>query len=115
LDRLVFADGVRVVGGASKLFKALAIWAINHGYYEIVSWSDNRWSEGNVYDKMGFFLEEELPPDYSYVKGDNRYSKQSLKKTSAEKLTGKTESQLRREQGYDRIWDCGKKRWVYRL
>lgn len=112
LDRLCFLDGVTVQGGASKLLKHSIIWAKQGGYSKIISWSDNRWSEGNVYVKMGFTLEEELKPDYFYVKGMETFSKQSLKKTKEEKLSNKTEKELRTEQGYERVYDCGKKRWI---
>ena len=113
LDRLCFKRGVRVHGGASRLFKALVDWARSSGYDQILSWSDNRYSEGAVYEKLGFILDGDLPPDYSYVKGGKRYSKQSLKKTAEERASGKTETELRTEQGYSRIWDCGKKRWIF--
>jgi hypothetical protein len=115
LDRMCFASGVKVHGGASRMIRALSVWAKNKGYERIVSWSDNRWSAGAVYEKTGFILDAELPPDYSYVKQQRRYSKQSLKKTSLERTSGKTERALRLAQGYDRIWDCGKKRWVLKL
>lgn len=115
LDRLCFLDGVSVQGGASKLFSQAVLWAKSKKYCRIVSWSDNRWSEGNVYKKIGFTLEEELKPDYFYVKNEKRFSKQSLKKTKEERLTNKTEKELRISQGYERIWDCGKKRWVFDL
>ena len=114
LDRLCFKSGISIAGGSSRLFKRLVEYSIENKYLNIISWSDNRWSEGNIYKKLGFKLEAELKPDYSYVdKSGNRINKQTLKKTKEERLTGKTEYTLRSEQGYDRIWDCGKKRWSY--
>ena len=113
LDRMCFKRGYQVHGGASRLFKALVDWARSKGYKQVLSWSDNRYSEGNVYKKLGFTLDGELSADYSYVKNGKRYSKQSLKKTEDEKLSGKTETELRNEQGYHRMWDCGKKRWIF--
>ena len=121
LDRLCFLDGVQVIGGASRLFSALTKYATEQRYSQVVSWSDNRWSEGRVYEALGFRLEAELPPDYSYVKNKKRYSKQSFQKKCIKSKhpevyqEGKTESQMMLEAGYDRIWDCGKKRWVYDL
>jgi hypothetical protein len=115
LNRMCFESNTTVVGGASKLFKTFCLKAKAMGFTSVISWSDNRWSEGKVYEKLGFSLEQELPPDYSYVKRQKRFSKQSLKKTPEERLLGKTELELRREQGFDRIWDCGKKRWVFNL
>jgi hypothetical protein len=113
LDRLCFKYGITVVGGASKLFKNSLPFLSK--FNKIVSWSDNRWSQGNVYEKLGFTAEQYLPEDYCYVKRGKRLSKQSLKKTAEEKLTLKTERQLRSEQGYVRIWDCGKVRWTFNL
>jgi hypothetical protein len=84
------------------------------GYEKIVSWSDNRWSEGKVYEALGFYLEEELGPDYSYVKDRQRISKQSCQKKHLFKkgAVGDTELEMAKSLGYSRIWDCGKKRWV---
>jgi predicted nucleic-acid-binding Zn-ribbon protein len=115
LDRLCFEDGVCVQGGASKLINTSKEWAKTNNYTKIISWSDNRWSEGKVYEKMGFTLEEELKEDYFYIKGSKVFSKQSLKKTELDKLTGKTEKEIRMEEGYSRIYDCGKKRWIFNL
>lgn len=115
LDRLVFRAGVTVSGGASKMLKYSTPFLKAMGFTKIVSWSDNRWSDGNVYKAMGFQLEEDLSPDYAYVKSQKRFSKQSLKKTKEEQKLDKTEFELRREQGYDWIWDCGKKRWCKAL
>lgn len=118
LDRLCFKDGIQVVGGASKLFSACKNWAIENGHKEIVSFSDNRWSAGHVYISMGFELDKELPPDYSYVdisSTDKRHSKQSQKKSNTNCPEGMTELEWATERGLARIWDCGKKRWKYKL
>ena len=72
LDRMCFKNNVRVVGGASKLFNAAVIWAKAQGIDKIISFSDNRYSLGNVYEKLGFTLESELPPDYFYVERENK-------------------------------------------
>ena len=79
LDRLCFKSGVVVVGGASKLFKYLFN---KTNVSSIVSWSDNRWSDGEVYKQLGFVLQKELPPDYSYadVRHKKRLSKQSVQR-----------------------------------
>lgn len=113
LNRLCFKVGYQVAGGASKLFNALIRWAKDNKYKKVISWSDNRWSQGNVYNKLGFELEAELPPDYSYVKQGKRFTKQFLKKNPKKDDMTKTEAELRRAEGYTRIWDCGKKRWSF--
>jgi hypothetical protein len=65
---------------------------------------------------MGFILEKELAPDYSYVLLSNpkiRIPKQKMKKKNINCPKNKTESEFTKELGYSRIWDCGKKRWVF--
>lgn len=97
-------------GGASKLFKfALK----NLGVEKIISYSDNRWSLGGVYKNLGFKQIHASKPDYFYASPTKRASKQSLKKTKLESASNKTERELRLEQGYTRVWDCGKITWLY--
>lgn len=117
LDRMCFKYGLTIVGGASRMFRKLKDYAIHNKYTAIISWSDNRWSDGNVYQKIGFTLDAELPPDYSYTKNRTRFSKQSKKKAQLIKEggAGNTEAELARSLGYSRIYDCGKKRWKLSL
>lgn len=112
LQRLTFSN-VRVQGGVEKMLKNA-----NLPQQPIITWSDNRWSWGEVYRKVGFVQTGVISPDYSYCTtgpGPERFSKQSLKKTEEERLTGKTELELRTEQGFYRVYDCGKIRWEYYL
>jgi len=114
LNRLCFKSNYTIVGGSSRLLKHCLNWMKDNNYKSLISWSDNRWSQGNVYKKMGFHLYEELPQDYSYVdirKPTERLSKQSQKKSNTNCPEGLTESQWAEERGLARIWDCGKKRW----
>jgi hypothetical protein len=114
LDRFAITNGVHIPGGASKLFSAAQNWLRETLVERIVSWSDNRWSTGGVYTKLGFTLAEDLPPDYSYVKAAcprERFSKQSQKKDRTACPQGLTESAWAAQRGLVRIWDCGKKRW----
>jgi hypothetical protein len=121
LDRLCFKTGYNVPGGSSRLFKSLIDYARDKGYKKIISWSDNRWSQGQVYKMLNFELESEIKHDYSYVKNQKIISKQSMKKDEIKKKhpdiysPEKTERQMTQELGLNRIWDCGKKRWVYYL
>lgn len=109
LNRLCFKSGVQVVGGASRLVVGLQ----KRCNSAILSWSDNRWSDGSVYYSIGFKLDGNLKPDYSYVdlglKVPRRISKQSMKKKEASVLT---EREIALGMKRYRIWDCGKKRWV---
>ena len=117
LSRLCFKDGYNVQGGASKLFKAFKQWSIDNGYTKIISWSDNSFTQGNIYKVLGFELEDNLPPDYFYwsPKEDHYISKQSQRKKSTNCPAHLTEREWCLERGLYRLFGCGKKRWSYLL
>jgi len=115
LDRLCFKSETTIVGGSSRLFSACCAWAKINGFTQVSSWSDNRWSVGEVYKKLGFVLFRDMEPDYSYVdltKKCVRKSKQSQRKLIPSK---ETERQICLEKGLARIWDCGKKKWIFTI
>ena len=114
LDRFAVKTGIHIPGGASKLFKFLLTTS---NASKVISWSDNRWSEGNVYRQLGFELDSTLPPDYSYVDFSHncrRVSKQSQRKTKTGCPANMTEKEFSKSKDLHRIWDCGKLRWLYR-
>lgn len=107
LNRYCVKNNLIIIGGASKLLK-------HSGYFEIISWSDNRWSLGSIYETLGFVKEEELSPDYSYVKNNKRFKKQTFQKKNLKGLLeNETESQWCLRNNFNKIWDCGKIRWKY--
>lgn len=118
LDRFCIASGVHAVGGASKLFKRCLEWAKENKYEEIISFSDNRWTCGNIYEILGFNLEKNHKADYCYVNSNNpikRISKQSQKKSSSKCPERLTEFEWAETRGLKKLWDKGKKRWAYQL
>jgi hypothetical protein len=110
LVRMASNPNYRVHGIWSKIMKLF----INDHPSPLVSFSDNRLFSGKVYEKLGFKFDGDIPPDYYWCKGNKRFHKSGLRKTEAEKLGGLTETELRTAQGYNKIWDLGKKRWVYK-
>ena len=116
LTRLCFKKGYQIVGGSSKLFKCCINYCKENNIKNIISWSDNRWSDGNIYKNLGFILEEELGPDYGYVDNKNpkkRISKQSQKKSNSKCPENMSEFEWANFRGLSRIWDCGKIRWNF--
>lgn len=116
LDRFCIASGIHVNGGATKLFSRCIKWAKNHKYDEIISFSDNRLTDGKIYEIMGFSLEKNHKADYYYVDTKNsfkRLSKQSQKKSTVNCPENMTELEWAEFRGLKRIYDMGKKRWVY--
>jgi hypothetical protein len=119
LNRLCFAGGVRIVGGASKLLQPAVLWAKEHGYNRILSWSDNRWSDGGVYTATGFKMTRDGTPDYAYVvidKPRKRIQRENLQKSKTGCPTDVFEEVWNFEKlKMARIWDCGHKRWELTL
>jgi len=115
LKRLCTLPYVSVIGGASKLFSAVKKFTKEQGYKKIKSYCDMRYANifNPVYEVLGFKLETGTKYTPHYVKGYIRYRNVSLRKTPEERLTNKTEFELRKEQGYDRIWDCGHRTYSY--
>jgi hypothetical protein len=105
-----FATEGRVVGAASKLLQA---FVRDCQPEEITSFSNNRYSDGNLYKTLGFVEIGEVPPMQEYVFGyASRLHKRGIGKHIAESKGGKSEWQAARDIGCDRIWDCGKKKWA---
>ena len=59
-----FASKYRVQGGASRLFTA---FLRDTKPSSVLSYSLNHLFSGAMYEALGFQLEKELPPDYSYT------------------------------------------------
>lgn len=109
-----YATSCRVIGGFSKL---LAHFESQHSWVEIVSFADRRWSEGDVYIKLGFHLDKVLPPDYQYIRGTTRVHKFNYRHTQLKhKLPNYnstlSESQNMTNHGIMKIWNCGLLRFV---
>lgn len=100
-----------IIGGASKLIKNVSKILQE----DIITWSDNRWSNGQVYEKSGWKLDGNLPPDYYWVDPNRRkrVPKQMRKKSVTGQPKELTETEYNESLGWTKIWDCGKIRWKY--
>ena len=115
--RFCTLEGVSVIGGVGKIFKVMKQYAIDNNYKTIKSYCDMRYANifKPVYEVIGFSLLAYTKYTPHYFKGQKRFRNISLRKTVEERLTGFTEWELRKAQGYDRIWDCGHRTYVYNL
>jgi very-short-patch-repair endonuclease len=121
LSRFCNHSDYLVSGGASKLLSYF-VKTYGHSYENIISFSDNNYSNGNVYGSLGFDLAKELAPDYKYTKQGKRYHKAAFRKDAIfskfdipEDMKNATEWELMQYLGYDRIWDTGKKKWEMKI
>ena len=91
----------------------------------IRSFADRRWTldkDNNVYTKIGFKLDEILKPEYRYynekVDKYKRFHKFGFRKSVLHRKYGlpmhMTETEMATALGYDRIWDCGLFKYVWR-
>ena len=96
----------QVIGGASKLFE-------KRPKGSIISYSDKRYSNGDLYTRLKMVKQKSSAPSYYYMK--NYQSLENRMKYQKHKLYEKlelhnpelTEWENMMNNGYDRIWDCG--------
>lgn len=106
LARFAVKQNYAVIGGFSKLLKNYNTNKI------IISYCDLRYSTGDVYEKTGFKLLRQSPPNYFYTK-DTIYleSRHKYQKKKLQKYPNfshdKTETQIMYENGFRKIYDAG--------
>jgi hypothetical protein len=111
INRFATAFDTSVRGGASKLFSA---FLRDRNPTKVTSYADLRYGNGNVYQNLGFSLSGLTVPGYWYFKNTEikRFHRFTLRKTPNDP-SHMTEWETRREQGWNRIWDCGHAKWVF--
>lgn len=120
-----YATRISVAGAASRLFKA---FVREFNPTEVKSFSDNRLFAGGMYEQLGFVLDGELAPDYQVwsprigLKPKAYYQRSAIPARlldhncddSFDPATDpRTEMEMTYLMGARRIYDCGKKRWLW--
>lgn len=120
LLRYAVKSGHHVPGGFSRLLKGFLKDFENVSI--ISSFSDKRWSTGDVYRKNGFKFVSSSKPSYDYTNSKGlRYNRQHFMKQKLQSLVDKgllksfdpnlTEHQNCSNNGYWRVWNCGMDKW----
>ncbi len=107
LVRMASDPSFRVHGVWEKVMRT---FVREHDPSSVVSFSDNRLFSGEVYGKIGFRADGETDATYFWVRGMERCHQSAMRKREGEEGT---EKELREAEGFKRIWDVGKRRWVY--
>ena len=115
-----YASSGVVVGGASRLLKTFT--RLHPGASSIVSYSDNRLFTGKMYEQLGFTLDGKTQPSYSYTTSNLRWRvpKAAFQRAKLSAMFGAgyspelSEAENCRANGWYRIYDCGKSRWLLR-
>ena len=105
---------INVVGGSSKLFKH---FVKNYKFDIIESFSDISLFDGKMYSNLGFKFMHNTPINYHWViDGIRRHRFSFNKKSLVNKGHDKnlSESEIMKNMGYYRIWECGLKKWIYK-
>lgn len=120
-----YATRITVAGAASRLFKA---FITEHNPAEVKSFSDNRYFEGGMYEQLGFKLEDETGPDYQIwsprlgLRPKSHYQRRSIPQRLKDhampdnfdpETDTRSEAEMTFLMGCRRLYDCGKKRWVW--
>lgn len=106
-----------VIGGASKL---ITYFKKNYNWKEVVSYADMRWSNGNLYNQLGFKESHISEPNYFYTSQNKSVEREPRFKYRKDILVSqgydasKTEKQIMEERGYNRIYDCGSMKFILR-
>jgi len=105
LNRFCNKINTNVVGGASKLF---SYFVNKYQPKRVISYADKDWSEGKLYNILGFVKVSESSPDYKYIVDGRRRNKQNYKKSNLNIGSELTEAEFMKKSHILRIWDCGK-------
>lgn len=113
-----YATSHHVMGGFGKLFShSIKSYDIN----EVFTYADRRWStKNNIYEKIGFNLDHITSPNYWYLKKyQSREHRFKYRKSELEdKLEifdpNLTEWENMQLNGFDRIWDCGHYKYIFK-
>lgn len=108
ISRFATIQNSIVIGGFSKLIKAVKKWALENNYKNIISYCDLRFGEGKVYSEAGFELIKEIPINYDYTDERKRFNRFKFKAQD-----GKSEKQVAEEAGVFKIYGCGNR--LYKL
>lgn len=112
LSRFTTQHNYTIPGLLSKISKL----AVDNLKQDIISWADYRISSGAGYEKANWIRQELLPPDYFYIKITTGaiISKQSRQKKLINTPLNMTEREHALQDGLDRVWDCGKIRYIFK-
>jgi hypothetical protein len=101
----------QIVGGAGKLWM---YFVRTFNPVSVVTYADRRYSNGKLYENLGFITVGVSSPNYFYFKKGTillmsriQFQKHKLKNMLKIFDSNMTEWENMQNNGYDRIWDCG--------
>ncbi len=112
-----FCSSCKVTDAGGKLLK---YFTRNYDVSYILTYADLRWSDGNLYNAIGFDFVSYTPTNYYYVVDGKRKHRFNYRKNVLnEKLDifdpNLTEYQNMLNNDIDRVWDCGNLKFAMNL
>lgn len=109
--RMCTKSGVKIVGGAEKMF---SYFLYNYKSSSVLTYSDISKFTGNIYTKLGFKVDRISEPNYVWIEPYknivlSRYKtqKHKLLKSIPDIDDSKSETEIMNDLGYIRVYDCG--------
>lgn len=108
---------ISVIGGASRLF---SYFIKKYNPTDIISYADRRWSQGKLYETLGFQFIENTKPNYSYIDGKKqiRINRYNLRKDVLVKKyncpNNISEVKFCESIGFYQVFDCGNKKYIWK-
>lgn len=117
LTRFCSLKDTTVIGGASKLLK---YFIKTQEPSEVISFSDNMYSNGGLYGTLGFTEVAQIRPDYKYLDKDELYHKFGYRhdklKAKLEKYDKNlTEKENCENHNIQQVFDAGKIKWSLKI
>jgi len=104
--RFASALNTNVVGGLSKLMKAVITLAKQNAFVSILTYADLRYGKGKCYSAVGFTYTGWTGLSYDYNDGVRRYGRFKFRATKT-----MTENEVAKAAGVRRIYGCGNNRF----
>lgn len=104
-----------VIGGASRLFN---FFIKKYNPVNVISYADRSWSQGVMYEKLGFKLIHKTQPNYYYIIGNHRKYRYNFRKDKLIREgfdSNKTEHEIMLERNIFRIYDSGSLKYEYKF
>lgn len=118
ISRFCNALNTKIHGGASKLF---SMFLQDYNPKSVISYSDKRYFAGEVYKALGMEFVGNTPQGYHYISPDYKtlFNRQMFQKNKLSKRLEKFDPKLSewenmKNNGFDRIWDCGHTKWIWK-
>lgn len=106
---------VSVIGGANRLFR---YFINNYNPIKIISYADRSWSQGHLYEELGFQLDRKTQPSYFYIINGMRKYRFSYRKDNLIRQgfdPNKTEHEIMLDRNIFRIYDSGHLKYIFEL